>query len=144
MPPGFIFSPGIWIGEGKITLNTSPECIKFYTKWEITQISQTIFDAIQIVEMQGVKEKVINHFTFKDITSTSFSVFLESEEMGKIEGIGMMSPTHFSWKICPSFSSEGFEKYELLKNGDYRLHAEYSSADGYQTLVDGIIWKKTF
>ena len=142
MSHGFIFSSGIWIGEGKITFSTSSEFIKFYTKWEIIPESETLIRATQKVEMQGIKEHVINYFIFKDITPTSFSVLLESEAMGSVHGNGVINSTVLAWEIRSNPSNEGFEVYELQDNGDYSLHAEYASTDQYRTIVDGLIWKK--
>lgn len=142
MQPGFIFNDGIWIGEGKITFNTSPEFIKFYTKWQISPIENGIIKAIQIVEMQGIEEHVVNHFTFKDITPTNFSLSLESESMGKVFGTGVINPTVLAWELRENYPLDGFEVYELQENGDYALHAEYSSPDRFRTIIDGLVWKK--
>ena len=143
MHTGFIFSPGIWLGEGTITFATSPDIIKFYTKWEISENNQSCIHAKQVVEMQGIKEKVVNHFIFTDFTDTSFSVCLESEAMGRVQGLGAITPVLLRWEIIQSdVSSQGFETYELQDNGTYCLHAEYKSTDPYQTTVDGLIWKK--
>ena len=142
MPPGFIFSSGIWIGEGKITFNTSLEFIKFYTKWEISSENPAFIYAIQKVEMHGVKDHVVNYFNFKDITPTSFTVLLESEAVGSVQGSGVINPTVLAWEIRNPPQFEGFEVYELQENGDYSLHAEYASIDEYRTIIDGLIWKK--
>jgi hypothetical protein len=143
MLPGFIFSGGIWVGEGRITLTGSPTFIKFYTKWEITLENHDLIKAVQTVEMQGVKDHVVNFFTFKDITRESFSLTLESETIGRIEGTGVIKPTVLAWELRSLLTLEGFEVYELQENGDYSLHAEYSSPEQYRTIIDGLLWKKT-
>ena len=142
MLPNFIFSTSTWIGEGKITFSTSFDFIKFYTKWEINADAQSTIYATQKVEMQGIKDHVVNYFIFKDITPTSFSVFLESESMGSVHGTGVINPTNIAWEIRSNPAFEGFEVYELQENGDYSLHAEYASTDQYRTIIDGLIWKK--
>jgi hypothetical protein len=85
----FIFTPGFWLGEGKISFSASPEFLKFYTKWEIKEEAPDIMIATQIVEMQEMEEQIINTFTFKDILSESFSVFLENNLVGVVAGKGI-------------------------------------------------------
>ena len=72
----FIFTPGVWIGEGKITFTTSHQFIKFYTKWQINALSKNEFEAVQIVEMQGVEDHVINKYIFTHAGGTNFSLLL--------------------------------------------------------------------
>jgi hypothetical protein len=137
----FIFSPGIWIGEGKIALSTSPEIIHFYTKWIVDKPKKKEHSCQQQVEMQGVDESVFNNLTFSDITAESFTVILENEMIGKVKGKGIIDDKTIAWEYR-SGDFEGFEVYELQDNGDYMLHAEYSSPDQYRTIIDGRIWKK--
>lgn len=140
----FIFTPGIWIGEGKITFSTSPESIHFYTKWMIDQdMEKHVCSCQQQVEMRGVDENVFNSLTFFDITSTSFMVGLENELIGKVLGKGVIDEKTIAWEYRQGTDFEGFEVYELQDNGDYMLHAEYSSPDQYRTIIDGRIWKKS-
>jgi hypothetical protein len=141
IPHEFILSPGVWIGEGKITFSASPEYIKFYTKWEIKQ-EGSILNCIQIVEMQGIDEHVINFLQFSDVTPHSFLVQLENEMMGKVTGTGVIDTTTLAWEFRGQSDFEGFEIYERQENGDYMLHAEYASPDQFRTIVDGLIWKK--
>ncbi len=138
----FILAPSIWIGEGKITFSASPEFIKFYTKWQVTEEAPGRLKATQIVEMQDTKEHIVNTYTFYDITLTHFSVQLENEVIGKISGTGIIEPTIIAWEFQGSKNLEGFEVYELQENGDYSLHAEFSSPDQFRTIIDGLIWKK--
>lgn len=140
---GFIFTPGIWIGEGKITFSASPEFIKFYTRWQINQDMPGKINAVQTVEMQGIPEHVINVLTFSDITPTTFSVVLENELMGKVEGSGLINAKTIAWEFRQQEAFEGFEVYEIQENGDYLLHAEYSSTDQFRTIIDALIWKKS-
>lgn len=138
----FIFVPSIWLGEGKISFTASPEFIRFYTKWEITQESEGILKATQIVEMHGIEEQVINMFTFKDITPTSFVVQMENNIVGKITGTGLRTEQTIAWEFRSQLAFEGFEVYEQQENGDYFLHAEYGSPDQYRTIVEGLVWRK--
>lgn len=140
-PHHFIFTPGIWIGEGKITFSTSPDFIKFYTKWQITEEQPGTIKAVQTVEMHGIKEHVVNNFTFVDVTPKSFALTLESEMIGSVNGKGLIDARSIAWEFRGNLSFEGFEVYELQENGDYFLHAEYSS-EQFRTIVEGLIWKK--
>lgn len=139
----FLFKPHIWIGEGKITFSYSPDFVKFYTRWHVQTESEGLIKAIQTVEMKGVQEHVVNEFTFKSITSSTFSVSLENDMVGMVLGKGILDPTKISWEFAPGQSIEGFEVYELQENGDYFLHAEYLSPDQYRNTIEGLIWKKS-
>jgi hypothetical protein len=140
----FIFIPSYWLGEGKITFRTSSEFLKFYTKWEIFEEEPGVMQATQIVEMQGVKEQVINLFTFEDIKPDTFSVLLENNIVGKIAGKGLRNEKTIAWEFRGPIAFEGFEVYELQDNGDFFLHAEYGSPDQFRTIVEGLIWRKGF
>lgn len=138
----FIFTPGFWLGEGKISFSASPEFIKFYTKWQITEEAPGIMAATQVVEMHGMEEQVINTFTFKDISSTTFTVFLENNLVGSVVGKGIRDGHTIAWEFRNQSIFEGFEVYEQQENGDYFLHAEYGSPDQFRTIVEGLIWRK--
>ncbi|WP_068470796.1 hypothetical protein [Candidatus Protochlamydia phocaeensis] len=138
----FIFSPGIWLGEGKISFSSSPEFIKFYTRWEITQKTPEIIQAIQVVEMQGIEEQIVNSFTFKDIRENGFSLSLENNIVGKVEGSGLRDVKMVAWEFRGQVAFEGFEVYEQQENGDYFFHAEYGSPDQFKTTIEGLVWRK--
>lgn len=145
----FIFEPGQWIGEGRVRFSSSPDEIKFYTKWNIPDVKtggtstdrQTIY-CFQQVEMRGTNEQVLNQFCFSEITPLGFLIELENELVGKVRGKGVIEPKTIAWEFRGHSNFEGFEVYELLENGDYMLHAEYSSLDQFRTIIDGRIWKK--
>lgn len=145
----FIFEPGIWIGEGKVTFTASPEKLHFFTKWVVEE-----FDASkgiichQWVEIQGINENMLNYLTFYNIKSDSFSLMLENNLVGKVPGTGLLEKNKIAWEFRGHPEIEGFEVYELLDEGnsreerDYKLHAEYASTEHYRTIIDGRIWKK--
>lgn len=140
----FIFTPGLWLGEGKISFSASPEFLKFYTKWDIQEVAPGIMSATQIVEMQGVEEQqVINVFTFKDIIPESFQLTLENDLVGMVEGKGIRDGQTIAWEFRNQTNFEGFEVYERQENGDYFLHAEYGAPDQFRTIIEGLIWRKT-
>jgi hypothetical protein len=142
-PQGFIFTPGVWIGEGKISFSSSPEFIKFYTRWQVVEEKPKQMKAVQTVEMQGVDDHVVNYFTFHHITESNFSVELQNNMIGKVTGTGIIEPATLAWEFKDQLAFEGFEVYELQENGDYFLHAEYASPDQFRTIVEGLIWKKS-
>lgn len=138
----FIFAPGYWLGEGKITFSASSEFIKFYTKWQITEEASGILKATQTVEMQGIEEHVINQITIKDKELEKFTIILENQMVGSIEGKGRKNPEVIAWEFRQAHF-EGFEVYEKQENGDYFFHAEYGAPDQFRTLVEGLIWHKS-
>jgi len=142
MAEDFIFTPSIWLGQGKITLSTSPEFIKFYTKWEITREMTDVIRAVQVVELIGVDEPVINTFTLTEITPSNFSIALENGAIGKVTGTGLRNDSLIAWEFIGQERLEGFEVYEKQDNGDYFFHAEYGASETYRTLVEGLIWRK--
>jgi len=138
----FIFAPGIWLGEGKITLSTSPEFLKFYTKWEIKEQSPGVMIATQMVEMQEMEERMFNTFTFEDILPGSFKIILENNIVGAVIGKGIRDDHTIAWEFHNQSNFEGFEVYEKQENGDYFLHAEYGPSAQYRTTIEGLIWHK--
>lgn len=139
----FIFTPGLWLGEGKISFSSSPEFLKFYTKWEISHVDTHAMKAVQAVEMEGVEDQVVNIFTFFDIQEATFSVCLENENVGKIYGKGLRDEKIIAWEFRGQPNFEGFETYEKQENGDYFMHAEYGSPSEFRTMVEGLIWEKS-
>ena len=139
----FIFQPGNWIGEGKVAFSASPETLHFYTKWMIDKANTNGIHTSQIVEIQGTEPSMRNIFVFSDVTPTNFVIVLENEILGKVRGTGVIDDKTIAWEFHGNNGLEGFEVYELQDNGDYMLHAEYtSSPDQFRTVIDGRIWKK--
>ena len=138
----FIFTSGFWLGEGKISFSASPEFLKFYTRWEIKETSPGVMKAKQVVEIQGMEERVNNLFTFQEIQSTSFTVILENHLVGSVTGKGIRGEKTIAWEFHNQTAFEGFETYEQQETGDYFLHAEYGGSDQFRTIVEGLIWRK--
>jgi len=141
-PHEFIFKKGIWIGEGKITFSVSPDHLHFYTKWMIDPMVTTVIRSQQLVEMEGRAENLFNQFNFSHITEKDFQIQLSSELLGSVTGKGIVDKRTIAWEFRGYPDFEGFEVYELEDNGDYMLHAEYSSTEQFRTIIDGRIWKK--
>lgn len=140
----FIFIPGTWIGEGTISFSSSPERIHFYTKWLTNSWDPILgFICTQQVEMQGVEENVFNKLAITEILDSKFVITLENNLIGSVVGKGIINEETIAWEYRKGSDFEGFEVYELQKNGDYLLHAEYASSDEYRTVIDGRIWLKS-
>lgn len=138
----FIFIPSTWLGEGKISFSHSSEFIKFYTRWNITEDRPGLMKAVQVVEMHGIEEQVVNTFLFSNIKQDAFAVLLENALVEKISGTGVRDENVIAWEFRGQLAMEGFEVYERQDNGDYFFHAEYGSPESYRTIVEGLIWRK--
>lgn len=138
----FIFSPGQWVGEGKVTFSASPERLRFYTKWNIEKDKGGVIACNQQVEMEGGGDNVYNSFIFLDVQHEAFLVELTSDLLGTVMGKGVIDTKTIAWEFRGHPEFEGFEVYELQDNGDYMLHAEYASSDLVRTIIDGRIWLK--
>lgn len=139
----FIFSPGQWIGEGRITFSASPEHMRFYTKWIIDEKLEKCIRCEQEVEIEGGVENVHNYFQFSEILTNDFIVELKNDLLGSVKGKGIIDDQTLAWEFRGHANFEGFEVYELQENGDYMVHAEYASPDLFRTIIDGRIWKKS-
>lgn len=142
----FIFESGLWVGEGRVRFSSSPDQVKFYTKWTIPknlkQATGEEGSCSQQVEMLGSNEQVVNKFVITMQSQNSFMISLENEMVGKVQGKGIVDEKTIAWEFRGHPGFEGFEVYELTDNGDYMLHAEYASPDQFRTMIEGRIWKK--
>ena len=93
--------------------------------------------------MGGGESNISNKLIFSEILPISFQVELVSELLGSIRGKGVVDSKILAWEFRGHPEFEGFEVYELQENGDYSLHAEYTSIDQFRTIIDGRIWKKS-
>jgi hypothetical protein len=139
----FIFHPGNWVGEGKVAFSSTPEILHFYTKWLIEKADSFGIRSTQIVEIQGSEPSMNNQFVFSEVTPAKFVINLENDVLGEVKGAGVIDSKTIAWEFHSQGSLEGFEVYELQENGDYLLHAEYTSQDQFRTVIDGRIWKKS-
>ena len=138
----FIFTPGTFNGQGKVTFSSSPDVIRFFTQWEVQERDSTVIRAVQRVEMQGAPETLVNTFQFSAITSDSFDIELTNELLGAVHGKGVFNPTQFGWEFRGHPTFEGFEVYHVDDKNDYHVHAEYASPDQYRTIINGRLWRK--
>jgi hypothetical protein len=142
-PHIFLFAPGIWLGEGKVTFNASPEEVLFYTRWEIHEKENRGIFCKQFVEMQGIEERMENSFWITNIAEFSFSIELKNEMIEDAKGKGIIEKNKIGWEFRGGSTFEGFEVYERKSKEEYELHAEYASHDLFRTIINGKIWKKS-
>lgn len=138
----FLFSPGAWIGEGKVSFSMSPEVLRYYTKWVVDPKKEGAICCEQRVEKEGGGEDVFNNFTISDIEEGGFNIELTNESLGTVRGRGVIDAKTIAWEFRSNEEFQGFEVYELQENGDYMLHAEYSSSEDFRTIIEGRLWQK--
>jgi hypothetical protein len=140
----FVFTSGEWLGEGTIQLSMSEDPLQFVTKWKLlSSADQRPIELLQEVQIKGISETMLNHFTLSDFESKSFLIKLENNTLGKVEGKGVVNPEVIGWEFnSPEANFQGFEFYEKLNDNEYSMRAEYASDDEYRTLITGKIWRK--
>jgi hypothetical protein len=140
----FIFGADEWLGEGTIRLSMSEEPLHFVTRWKRhAEDASGIIEVIQEVQIKGINEMMINHFTFSQFDSKKMNIILENNTVGKVEGIGVVNAHVIGWEFNrPDVHFQGFEFYEKQNENQYLMKAEYSSDDEYRTFISGKIWKK--
>lgn len=141
----FLFSPGNWIGEGKINFSKTSEFLKFYTRWQIeenTEAKNNNLKGFQFVEIQGGDDHIQNQYDIFNITPESFEITLENELVSLVKGTGVIDEKKVAWEFRGHPNFEGYEVYQLQDNGDYLFHAEYVSPDHLRSIIEGRIWKK--
>jgi hypothetical protein len=140
----FLFEPGIWLGEGKVQLSVSEDDLQFFTRWNIgKQKEKGVIDSSQEIEIKGLQDKSKNLLIFTPLGDDEFKVELENENIGKVQGKGVIRPKLIAWEFRSLDKVfEGFEVYELLEDGSYFMHAEYINKEELRTQIQGKIWKK--
>lgn len=138
----FLFTAQEWLGEGKISLSLVDEDLKFLTRWKIGAFdSSGVLACTQEVQIQGVPEAVLNHFTISEVNQGKFKVVLENEALGKVEGTGFVTDKLVAWELRSQGASlEGFEVYELMPEGGYRMSAQYATDESLRTQIQGRVW----
>ena len=138
----FLFTKGIWLGEGELSFTASQDKLKFYTRWVVDDEKQSTIHCEQQVEIEGMGNNVINQFDFLDISSEVFAINLTSENIGKVFGKGVIDEKTIAWEFRDQPGIEGYEVYELQENGEYRFHAEYLSSEHHRSIIKGRIWRQ--
>ena len=141
----FIFKPGSWIGEGKITFSMIDEPLPFYTKWESFKRENGRIELMQEIQVSGLAEVMQNQFAFYDMNSKIFAIKLKNQSLGQVIGKGMINDQVIGWEFrLNRLGFEGFEFYEKGKTPKtYFMHAEYATNDDFRTVIHGKIWSQS-
>ena len=138
----FIFSPGTWIGEGKITLNMVEEELFFNTNWsvQIKDFGGKVACA-QDIQIQGLSDVMRNELTFYNFEQKKFSIDMENQNVGRIVGTGIYDEKMIGWEFRSQDNSfEGFETYTLQPDGSYFMKGEYVTSDQFRTQIEAKIF----
>jgi len=137
----FIFSPGTWMGEGKIVLNMVEEELFFGTHWAVqnTDFSGKV-NCAQEIRIQGLPENMRNDLTFYDFQAKTFSVDMENQNVGHIIGSGVFDEKMIAWEFRNNENFEGYETYVLQEDGSYTMKGEYITSDQFRTQIEARIW----
>ncbi|MFV0339879.1 MAG: hypothetical protein ACK5MA_04495 [Parachlamydiaceae bacterium] len=138
----FIFTPGIWLGEGSISFASFDEKVAFFTRWTIQEPVPGEIEAFQEVELSSVEQTTRNRMQISELTKGSFKVTLENDLMGKVSGKGIYDDHMVAWELRDQPGMEGYEVFKLQPDGTYQFRSEFSSPP-FRTLIEGKIWKKT-
>lgn len=137
----FIFSPGLWLGEGKIMLNMVEEELFFGTKWLIQNTDFTgKINCSQEIQIQGLPEQMRNELSFYDFQAKRFQVDMDNQNVGRIVGTGIFDDTMIAWEFRNNANFEGYETYTLQEDGSYIMKGEYITTDQFRTQIEARIW----
>lgn len=141
-PHAFLFQPAVWLGEGIIQLNLAREPLSFFTRWEVGLKSKESVVCVQEVEVSGLSEKMHNSFMIDIEENGVLRVELENESIGKAVGRGVWDETIVAWEYGRDANSdfEGYEVFELQKDGGYLFRSEFMSQDQLRSNITGRIW----
>lgn len=137
----FIFSPGVWMGEGKIVLNMIEEELFFGTKWAIqtTDFAGKV-NCAQEIQIQGLADQMRNELSFYDFQTKTFLVDMENQNVGRIVGTGVYDEKMIAWEFRNNSNFEGYETYTLQEDGSYTMKGEYITTDQFRTQIEARIW----
>ena len=137
----FIFSPGSWTGEGKISLTMVEEDLLFDTNWSVqTRDFAGQVCCQQFIQIQGLGDQMCNRMTFYDFDPKSFTVQMENPNIGQVIGKGVFDDKLIGWEFRDSQKNfEGFETYTLQSDGSYLMRGEYVTSDQFRTQIEAKI-----
>lgn len=138
----FIFSPGAWLGEGKILLNMVEEELFFNTNWAVQNRDFAgKVSCAQEIQVQGLSENMRNELTFYDFQTKTFAVDMENQNIGRIIGTGIFDDKMIAWEFRNNdMNFEGYETYTLQQDGSYMMKGEYVTSDQFRTQIAARIW----
>jgi hypothetical protein len=142
----FIFTPGIWLGEGTISFSYSPNQLKFYTRWEVKPMKEAnkSIRCYQRVEISGVPQATENVISVFEKENNTFIIHLENDSVGVMSGDGVVSETIIRWEFKERPEYNGFEMYSMNETEErYLLNAEYNLEGKFRSIINGHIWRST-
>jgi hypothetical protein len=141
----FIFSPGAWYGEGKISLNMVEEELIFNTNWAVQNkdFAGKVVCA-QEIQIQGLSENMRNELSFYDFQNKTFAVDMENQNVGRIVGSGVYDDKMIAWEFRNNdMNFEGYETYNMQPDGSYHMKGEYVTNDQFRTQIEARIWLRS-
>ncbi len=139
----FIFSPGKWLGEGRIRLNQFEEDLVFFTRWTVQQEEDDEIECIQEIQVKGLSDIMVNHFRIFQIESSTFSLVMDNHAIGTVQGKGILHEQAIGWEFrVLELDFEGFEYYEKESEEAYIMRGEFATTDQLRTTLQGRIWKQ--
>lgn len=141
----FIFTPGTWYGEGKITLNMVEEELFFNTQWAVQNKDFAgKVSCAQEIQIQGLSENMRNELAFYDFQNKVFSVDMENQNVGRIVGTGVYDEKMIAWEFRNNdMHFEGYETYHLQPDGSYHMKGEYVTSDQFRTQIEARLWLRS-
>ena len=137
----FIFTPGSWLGEGKITMNMVEEELFFGIKWIVQEGDFAgKVHCTQEIQIQGLGDQMNNELVFYDFQGKNFRVDMENQNVGCIIGSGICDEKMIGWEFRDTQNFEGYETYTLQEDGSYVMKGEYITTDQFRTQIEARIW----
>lgn len=138
----FIFTPGVWLGEGRISLSLVAEPLVFFTRWNVYPRNEKgQITCLQEIQVKGISDIMVNRFAFLDVVPTAFHVMMDNHAIGRVNGIGIIRPEMIGWEFrVQELGFEGFEFYEKQSEDLYHMHGEFATSDDLRTQIHGKIW----
>ena len=144
MAHAFILAPGVWDGMGTITFSMAEDVLEFDMQWTVLPMEEQEIYFNQEIAIKTFPEKMRNHFTLWHLTATTFEIQLENQIVGKVVGSGIITPETIAWEFRRRDQEfEGYEIYELKRDGAYKMKAEFTAGEGLRTHVSGSIFPKS-
>jgi hypothetical protein len=151
----FLLTPGEWVGSGTINLSMevrsnnesaqSSNILEYTATWSVSpKDASGRIECIQHVRVNGFSEVVVNHLSFYDFQRSSFKIDLDSESLGKITGLGLITDKTLAWEYhVVETGFNGLEIFEKNLDHSYTMRAEYTTFDQLRTVIKGSLRKKT-
>lgn len=139
----FLIKPLAWLGEGRIKLNMVDEELTFFTRWNIGPCNEIgEIECLQEIQVKGMTDIMHNQFIIRNMSANNFSIDLENQAMGKIQGKGIIGEKVIAWEFrIKELGFEGFEFYEKQPDNSYLMRAEYATTDQFRTVINGKVWQ---